>query len=106
MDVGTAMTADQRPSIEGDLSREHRGIEVHIEALVLHGFQPGDRHRIGVALERELSRLLAERGLPVDIARPLEIPHLDASALGVTHGAAAEAIGSQIARALYRGLSP
>ena len=39
-------------------------IEMHIEELVLHGFEPGDRHAIGDAVERELARLLSEHGLP------------------------------------------
>jgi len=30
-------------------------IQFHIEELVLHGFSPGDRHRIADALERQLT---------------------------------------------------
>ena len=41
-----------------------REIEVHIEELVLHGFQPYDRWPIAAALEGELRGLLAECGLP------------------------------------------
>ena len=40
-------------------------IEVHIEELVLHGFDPRARWTIGDALETELRGLLVERGLPV-----------------------------------------
>jgi len=41
-----------------------REIEVHIEELVLHGFDPNARWRIGDALETELRALLAESGFP------------------------------------------
>jgi hypothetical protein len=33
-------------------------INLHIEELVLHGFAPGDRHRISEAVEQELTRLI------------------------------------------------
>jgi hypothetical protein len=39
-------------------------IELHVDELVLHGFPPGDKHRIADALQAELHRLLAGRGLP------------------------------------------
>ena len=41
-----------------------RAIEVHIEELVLHGFDPGERWRVADTLENQLRGLLAERGLP------------------------------------------
>ena len=39
-------------------------IELHIEELVLNGFGPVDRYRIGVAVEVELARLFAEQSVP------------------------------------------
>lgn len=44
-------------------------IELRIEELILHGFSPGDHHRIGAAVERELGHLLSERGLPAALGR-------------------------------------
>jgi hypothetical protein len=41
-----------------------REIDVHIEELVLHGFARAARDLIGAELERTLSTLLVERGLP------------------------------------------
>jgi hypothetical protein len=40
-----------------------RAIEVRIGELVLEGFSATDRLRIGAAVERELARLVAERGV-------------------------------------------
>ena len=36
---------------------------------MLHGFAPGDRYRIGDAVERELARLFAEQGVPPSLAQ-------------------------------------
>lgn len=41
-----------------------REIELHIEELVLHGFDPHSRWSVADALENRLRGLLAERGLP------------------------------------------
>lgn len=82
-----------------------KNIELHIEELVLHGFAPGDRNRIGEAVEQELSRLFAERGVPPSLAQGSEIEHLAANAFEVTPGSGAEVMGVQVARAVYGGLS-
>lgn len=45
---------------------------IEIEELVLHGFPAGDRHAIADALADELSRLVAERPLPLDAVRSVD----------------------------------
>lgn len=77
-------------------------VELHIEELVLHGF-PQD-HLIGEAVERELSRLFTERGVPPSLARGGDLPHLDAGAFQINPELGAEAVGARIARSLYGGL--
>ncbi len=79
-------------------------IELHIEELVLHGFAPRDRSRIGEAVEQELSRLFAERGAPPSLVQGNEIERLDGGTFKVRPGSRAEAIGAQVARAVYGGL--
>jgi hypothetical protein len=76
-------------------------IELHIEELVLHGFAPGDRYRIGEAVERELTRLLHERGIPPLLHRGAEVAYLDGGAFHVAPGSRAEVIGTQVAQAIY-----
>ena len=78
-------------------------IELRVDELVLHGFEPGGRHRIGRAVEQELGRLFAERGAP-PLARSGEITNLDGGSFEVRPGSGAEAIGVQVARAVYGGL--
>jgi hypothetical protein len=76
-------------------------IELHIEVLVLHGFAPEDRHRIGEAVERELASLLGEQGIP-SLNNDLEIEDMNAGEIAIARGARPEATGAQIARAVYK----
>jgi hypothetical protein len=80
-------------------------VELRIEELVLHGFEPGDRHRIGDSVERALTRLFAERGVPPSLTNGGEVPRLDVGSFHLAVGAGAEAVGDQIARAVYEGLN-
>jgi len=79
-------------------------IELHIEELVLHGFAPGDRYRIGDAVERELAQLFTERGAPPSLGRDGEIERLDGGVFEMAPGSKAEAIGAQVAQAVHRGI--
>jgi hypothetical protein len=87
---------------------EHQAanVELKIEELVLHGFTPRDRDRIGEALERELARLFSERGVPTSVVNGGEIPRLNAGSFNVTAGAKPEMIGAQLALQVYQGLVP
>jgi len=80
-------------------------IELRIEELILHGFDSGDRHRIGAAVEAELARLFAEQGVPPSLARGGEMAHLDGGSFEVAPSSRAEVIGSQVAQALYGELN-
>ena len=79
-------------------------VRLRIEELVLDGFAPGDRYRIGEAVERELARLLAERGVPGALAAGGEAPQLDAGSFELAPTLSAEAIGARVAAAVYGGL--
>jgi hypothetical protein len=80
-------------------------VELRIEELVLHGFPPGDHHRIGDAVQLELSRLFNERGVPPSLVQGLqEIPQVDGGTLEIPRRPTSNAVGAQVARALYGGL--
>ena len=79
-------------------------IELHIEELVLHGFAPADRYRIGEMVERELARLFAEEGVPTTLTGGLEARQLDAGTFHVAANSKAETVGAQVAQAVYGGL--
>jgi hypothetical protein len=80
-------------------------VELHIEELVLHGFAPGDHHRLGEAVQRELARLLAEQGVPPGLAQGGEMERLDGGGFRIEATGKPEAIGAGVAQAVYGGLN-
>lgn len=84
-------------------------INFHIEELVLHGFEPGDRHTIADAVEQELSRLLtehfAESGSSSLWTSSTDAARLDAGAFQVGARSQPNSIGTQIAQAVHGGLT-
>ena len=81
-----------------------KNIVLNIEELVLYGFSPGDRYRIGEAVEQELSRLLANRGVPESLAQGGEVASVDGGAFEVAPDSRAQVVGAQVAKAVYGGL--
>ena len=76
-----------------------RRIEVSIGELVLHGVAHRDRGAVAEGLERELARILTERGLPQ--ARSRDVARVDGGT--VEQGPLGDT-GAGIARAVYGGL--
>lgn len=79
-------------------------IRLHIEELVLQGFQGTQRHQIGEAVERELARLFGERGVPRPLSESTTIEALNGGSFQMKSRPKAETIGSDLARAIYGGL--
>ena len=93
----------QRPAIHNPQS-----VELHIDELVLHGFSPADRYPIADAIERELTRLFIQEGLPPSVAVEREVARVDGGAFRVAAGGTQESrqesAGARVARAIYGGL--
>ena len=81
-------------------------VNLNIERLVLEGFQlrPGEHALVGAAIERELSRLLSERGVSPQLLSGGALPRLDAGDMRLNGGETPRQVGKQIARALYGGI--
>ncbi|MBW4686853.1 MAG: hypothetical protein KME40_17540 [Komarekiella atlantica HA4396-MV6] len=79
-------------------------LELHIEELILHGFPASDRHRIGAAVQQELTRLFTQ-GIPPSLSQGGAIAQLNGSIFEITPGTQPEIIGVQIAQSIYGGLS-
>lgn len=79
-------------------------VELHIDELVLHGFKPADRRRIGEAVERELTRLLSEHGID-GISDDVQISRLEGRDITLTPVGRAETTGAEIARSVYGSIS-
>lgn len=88
----------------GSMGDRPRAVDLQIEELALHGFAPGDRHGIGEAAKRELSRLLAERGVPPSLNEKARMTQLDAGSFHLPLGSNADAIGVRVAQAVYKGM--
>ena len=82
-------------------------IELHIEELVLTGFAARDRAHIGAAVERELTRLIMQRGLSAgsQFAASLSASRLDAESFQLASASSPRIVGQHIAESVYRGLS-
>lgn len=68
-------------------------IELNIRELVVHGLQEVDPAGIGPAVRRELARLAADPGPPV------------AGGADPAPGSATQAVGAEVARAVFRGMT-
>lgn len=79
-------------------------IELHIERLILHDFDPADRLGIQTAVYRELTRLFSERGVPAGLEKGISASSLNGGEFDVSEGAKSEAIGAQVAQNIYGGL--
>jgi hypothetical protein len=79
-------------------------VNIHIVELVLHGFAPGDRHRISAAVESELARLMGEGGLSGLRGQSLTLGQINAGAFQIKAGAKPQAAGTDIARAVFRSM--
>lgn len=81
-----------------------QNIELHIEELVLHGFELKDRYTLGEAVQRELMRILTEQGIHPSVGQNYRVARIDAGAYEVKQGSKMDAIGTQVAQKVYGGL--
>jgi hypothetical protein len=80
-------------------------IEVRIDELVLEGFSPADRLRIGVAVERELSRLLRAPGTAERLIAGGDRPVVAGGTFAPPPGGTPVGLGASVARAVHAGLT-
>jgi hypothetical protein len=81
-----------------------RPVEVRVDELLLVGFPPVQRHRIGEAAQRELGRLVTASDATWPAAGG-DLAVLTAGSFRLRPGASPEAAGREIGRAVYRRLS-
>ncbi|HXJ64321.1 MAG TPA: hypothetical protein VNN79_11250 [Actinomycetota bacterium] len=55
-----------------------RPVELHIDELVLEGFDPGDVTAVADGMREQLARRLAERGVPESVVERGEVDALEA----------------------------
>lgn len=78
-------------------------IELNIDRLVLDGVElsPGDAYRLGAAIERELSDLIAKDGAPQRGANEWRV---SGPAITLAPGGDVQGWGRQIAHSIHRSL--
>ena len=81
-------------------------VVVHIDRLVLNGFQREDRSGIAAGLQSELGRLLSAPGTAERLVEVGNWASVKGSNLRINHDAKAEATGVGVARAISGGLLP
>jgi hypothetical protein len=85
-----------------DKGLKTQAIELHIEELVLHGFERGDREAIGEAVRLELLRLLSSNPTPQGWSQDIA---LDKVSAGLEVGSTQpQQIGMRVGQAVYRSL--
>ncbi len=85
------------------------GIQLHIEELVLHGFPPMERERIGNILQQQLTQLLQQGGITGIMKGGKTVGRLDAGGFNLSFAspqpASETAVGTQIAQQIHRSLT-
>ncbi|MGD2069859.1 MAG: hypothetical protein PVI57_14405 [Gemmatimonadota bacterium] len=76
-------------------------VELRIEALVLRGFGDVNPAWVAIVVQRELTRLLAEEGVPPSWGLGTVPARVARAALEVEAGVSADALGTRIARSLH-----
>ena len=79
-------------------------VHLHIDELVLRGFALEDRYRIAEAMEQELSRLIADQGVPDSLANGDCLHQVDGGSFQTKSRATPETLGHQVASAIYGSL--
>jgi hypothetical protein len=81
-----------------------RRTELCIDELVLEGVRRADAHRVGAALERELARLMRERGAPAP--RAAATAGAAPAEVQLRNGEPPGALGTRLAGAIFGRLAP
>ena len=80
-------------------------LELHIEELILDGFDPRDRHRIADELQRSLTLLLSQSQQGAIEHQDKQIERLDAGAVSIPRDAPSSDVGSHVAGAITQALN-
>jgi hypothetical protein len=86
------------------VTRARGPVEVHIDELVVDGWEGADGRRLAEAVRIELHRLLAEGGGPFVPAVVVDRTEVDAGSVPAPPGASPEAVGARVAAAVHAGL--
>lgn len=84
---------------------EEPNVEMKIEQMILEGFSPSDRYRIGDSVQNELEHMLTDQRVSWTINKSIELETLDGGEFATTHATRAASVGNQLAQSVYQGIS-
>jgi hypothetical protein len=81
-------------------------IRLHIDRLILDGvfLSPRERPHLQAAVEKELGRLLAERGIGVGLENGVALDAVRGGAVQLPQNPSGKGLGKQVAQAVYGGI--
>jgi hypothetical protein len=79
-------------------------LRLHIEEMVLYGFNLGDRYAVGDSVQQELTRLVGVDGAHFSLDAPRPAERINAGSFRATPNSRPGVLGAQVARAVYGGL--
>lgn len=100
----TQQPENEQEEHNSSLGSPPSSVAIHIEELVLHGFAPHDRRRIGATVEQELTRLMSEKGIPGLLKKSLTIDRLAGGAFHAKGQVKPQTTGTRIAETVYESL--
>ena len=77
-------------------------VVVHIDRLLLNGFNHGDRHAMALGLQQELGRIAADRDTVAALRARANISRLDVSGVRMETGAKPHCVGQTVAQGIGR----
>jgi len=80
-------------------------VELHIDKLVLHGFERKDGFPIRDALTNELTRLFQDQGIPIGVRQEGAFGQINTNAFHFRAQDRPEQIGRAIAHSIYNSFS-
>ena len=104
--MGLSRAAGRSAQRSGGRGRQRGPSEIvlRLESLALEGFPAHDRWRIAAAIEAELTRLVAEGGLPPSLVGAGAVGTIEADGFAPGPADRPEVIGAKVAGAVYAGL--
>jgi len=79
-------------------------LELHIDELVLIGFEGYDRYAVADAVERELGRLLGQAGA-AQFTSTAALDVVDGGSFRIAPRSRGQAVGAQLGRSIFDGLT-
>jgi hypothetical protein len=79
-------------------------IDLRIEELILEGFPAAYRGRIAEVIQRELTQIFTDRGIPPGWSQNKDLGKLDGGSFNFSPGASVEAVGTQVAGTIAKNI--